>query len=238
MTISSPTQTHQVFFNYRGEQLRYNFISHLIDAFERHKIKFIIDIYEQRGKDLKDLFVRIEESRIALAIFSTRYAESSWCMDELVKMKKLADQGKLIVIPIFYKVKAKDVRGQEGEFGDNFWKLAKASSGDQIKKWKEALECISDKMGLSFRDKSSEADFVKKIVKEVQRVIAAIESEDDKNNFVVNGESLRIAISIVCLFKLNHQILGPRREPEEVVPGDPQEAWETFPPDHWGLFIS
>ena len=101
----------------------------------------------------KDLFARIEESKIALAIFSARYAESSWCMDDLVKMKKLADQRKLQIIPIFYKVSARDVRKQTGEFGENFWALAKASSGDQIKKWKEALECVSDKMGLSLKDK-------------------------------------------------------------------------------------
>ncbi|KAG7558603.1 Toll/interleukin-1 receptor homology (TIR) domain [Arabidopsis thaliana x Arabidopsis arenosa] len=183
MTIFSPTQGHQVFLNYRGEQLRYSFVSHLIDAFERHGIKFFVDKYEQRGKDLKNLFVRIEESRIALAIFSTRYSESIWCMDELVKMKNLVDKEKLQVIPIFYKVRARDVRRQTGEFGDNFWTLAKASSGDQIKKWKEALECISDKMGLSLKDKSSEADFVKEIVKEVQRVIIAIELEEGENPF-------------------------------------------------------
>lgn len=74
-------------------------------------------------------------------------------MDELVKMKKLVDKGKLHVIPIFYKVKALDVKKQTGEFGINFWSLAKVSSGDQIKKWKDALECISNKMGLSLGDK-------------------------------------------------------------------------------------
>lgn len=74
-------------------------------------------------------------------------------MDELVKIKKLADKKKLHVIPIFYKVKVEDVRKQTGEFGDNFWTLAKVSSGDQIKKWKEALECIPNKMGLSLGDK-------------------------------------------------------------------------------------
>ncbi|KAL1192930.1 Disease resistance protein RBA1 [Cardamine amara subsp. amara] len=199
MTIFSPTQTHQVFLNYRGEQLRYNFVSHLIDAFERHGIKFFVDKYEQRGKDLKNLFVRIEESRIALAIFSTRYAESNWCMDELVKMKKLADKEKLQVIPIFYKVRARDVRRQTGEFGDNFWTLAKASSGDQIKKWKEALECISDKMGLSLNDKSSEADFVKEIVEEIHRVVAAIGLEDGENIF---GKKRRMVEDRNCPYEL------------------------------------
>ncbi|RID79472.1 hypothetical protein BRARA_A02208 [Brassica rapa] len=134
---------------------------------------FFIDKHEQRGKDLTNLFVRMKESKIALVIFSSRYAESSWCMDELVNIKKRAEKGKLEVIPIFYKVRAKDVRAQAGKFGDKFWALAKVSSGDQIKKWKDALECISNKMGLSLRDKSSEADFIKGIVKEVERVRTA-----------------------------------------------------------------
>ena len=88
-----------------------------------------------------------------LIVCLRRYAESSWCMDELVNIKKRAEKGKLEVIPIFYKVRAKDVRAQTGKFGDKFWALAKVSSGDQIKKWKDALECISNKMGLSLRDK-------------------------------------------------------------------------------------
>ncbi|CDY53940.1 BnaA02g36900D [Brassica napus] len=179
----------QVFFNYRGEELRYNFISHLIKAFEKHEINFFVDKYEQRGKDLKNLFVRIDESRIALAIFSTRYAESSWCMDELVKMKKLADQRKLQIIPIFYKVSATDVRKQTGEFGENFWTLAKTSSGDQIRKWKEALD--------------SEADFVKEIVKEVKRVITATGLEEEEDiHLEEKGESLRTALSMYDCFSI------------------------------------
>lgn len=62
-----------MFLNYRGDELRHGFVSHLVDAFERHEIKFFVDKYEVRGKDLKSLVARIEESRIALAIFSTRF---------------------------------------------------------------------------------------------------------------------------------------------------------------------
>ncbi|XP_023638324.1 uncharacterized protein LOC17885118 isoform X2 [Capsella rubella] len=181
----SPTQAkvHQVFINFRGEELRNNFVSHLADALERHRIKLFIDTYEQRGKDLNNLFVRIEESSIALAIFSTRYPESSWCMDELVKMKERMDLRKLSVIPIFYKVEADDVAKPTGdsEFGKNFWRLAEASSGVQIKKWKEALEGITNKIGLSVRDYSVESDSIKGIVKEVQRVIELIGVDEEES---------------------------------------------------------
>ncbi|XP_010425132.1 PREDICTED: uncharacterized protein LOC104710256 isoform X2 [Camelina sativa] len=182
LTVSPPAKkVHQVFLNFRGGELRYNFVSHLGDALERHNIKLFVDTYEHRGKDLKNLFVRIEESSIALAIFSTRYPESRWCMDELVKMNKLADQGKLSVIPIFYKVEAGDVKTPTGgsEFGKNFWRLAEASSGDQIMKWKDALEGIGNMMGCSVKDYSVESDSIKEIVKEVQRVIELIGLEEE-----------------------------------------------------------
>ncbi|KAL1192458.1 Disease resistance protein RBA1 [Cardamine amara subsp. amara] len=171
----SPGKVHQVFLNFRGDQLRHNYVSHLGHALQRNGIKFFIDEDEQKGEDLDNLFVRIEESRIALAIFSTRYSESSWCMNELVKMKELADLKELRVIPIFYKVEAEDVRRpkEDSEFGKNFWKLAQDSSstGDDIKKWKEALECISQKAGFAVDGKSSESDSIEKIVKALQSIL-------------------------------------------------------------------
>ncbi|EOA25187.1 hypothetical protein CARUB_v10018498mg, partial [Capsella rubella] len=140
----------QVFFNFRGDQLRKNFVSHLRDAFQRSKIKSFIDEDEKRGEDVNKLFVRIEESSIALAILSTRYSESAWCLDELVKMMELKGKNKLIVIPIFYKVEPEDVGNPTHgtEFGKNFWTLAETSSGKQIKEWKEALKSISTKAGV------------------------------------------------------------------------------------------
>ncbi|XP_010544102.1 PREDICTED: protein PHLOEM PROTEIN 2-LIKE A8-like [Tarenaya hassleriana] len=171
-----PPQQHEVFINYRGGELRYGFISHLVDAFHRHRIRFSVDNGERRGEDLKNLFVRIQESRIALAVFSTRYPDSEWCLDELVKIDECVKMGNLRVIPIFYKVEPDDVRRQEGGFGENFWKLAKISRGKQIMMWKDALESVSDKMGLTFDDKSYESEFIKEIVTEVERVLTAIPS--------------------------------------------------------------
>ncbi|XP_010544108.1 PREDICTED: protein PHLOEM PROTEIN 2-LIKE A8-like isoform X2 [Tarenaya hassleriana] len=169
-------QQHEVFISYRGEELRYGFLSHLVDAFRRRRIRFFVDKGARRGEDLRNLFVRIQESRIALAVFSTRYPESEWCLDELVKIDECVKMGNLRVIPIFFKVKPDDVRRQEGDFGENFWKLAKNSRGEQIMRWKDALESVSDKMGLAFDGKSYESEFIKEIVTEIERVLTAIPS--------------------------------------------------------------
>lgn len=92
-----PPPQHQVFINFRGDELRKNFISHLVEALQRSEINFFTDKQEKKGEDLSNLFNRIEEAKIALAVFSKRYTESRWCLDELVKIKERADLGKLKV---------------------------------------------------------------------------------------------------------------------------------------------
>ncbi|CAA7057318.1 unnamed protein product [Microthlaspi erraticum] len=61
---------HQVFINFRGDELRNNFISHLVDAFQRNRINIFTDKQEKKGENISNLFKRIEESKIALAVLS------------------------------------------------------------------------------------------------------------------------------------------------------------------------
>lgn len=88
---------HQVFINFRGDELRNNFISHLVDALQRKEINIFTDKQEKKGENISNLFQRIKDSKIALAVFSKRYTESVWCLDELVKMSERADLGELKV---------------------------------------------------------------------------------------------------------------------------------------------
>lgn len=88
---------HQVFINFRGEQLRHNFVSHLVEALRRNAINVFIDNQELRGEDISILLKRIEDSRIAIVVFSSRYTESRWCLREAVKIKDCVEQGMLKV---------------------------------------------------------------------------------------------------------------------------------------------
>lgn len=72
---------------------------------------------------------------------------------------------------------------------------------------------------------SSEADFVKEIVKEVKWIIASIGFGRRKRySFRGKGESLRTAFSMYECFSIIIKMLGHRLEP--LVPGDPQDDWE------------
>jgi hypothetical protein len=146
----------QVFINFRGDQLRNNFVGYLVDALRRSEINVFIDNQEQRGEDLNTLFKRIEDSGIAIVVFSSRYTESKWCLEELVKIKERVHQGLLKVLPIFYKVTPTNVKRPKGEFGDHFRDKEYMYESDEpmIKRWKEAIVFISHRFALTLDEKS------------------------------------------------------------------------------------
>lgn len=144
----------QVFINFRGKELRKHFVSHLYDALKRGGINVFMDSDEDPGEDLEILFKRIEESTIALAILSSKYTESRWCLNELVKMHECSTKGKgcknLLVIPIFYKLKPSIVEALEGDFGVNMlnqWRTGYVRD-DQIVKWNTALQAARSKVAM------------------------------------------------------------------------------------------
>jgi hypothetical protein len=55
----------------------------------------------------------IRTASIHIAIFSPRYAESSWCLKELVMMLKSGST----IIPVFYHVSPSELRWTRGEDG-------------------------------------------------------------------------------------------------------------------------
>ncbi|VVB07981.1 unnamed protein product [Arabis nemorensis] len=179
----------QVFINFRGKDVRKNFISFLVPALKDKNINVFIDEREERGKFLINLFDRIGESKVALVIFSEGYTESKWCLDELVQIKECMDQKKLTVIPIFYKLDPTKVKGLRGNFGDKFRDLVDRyqHEPERFKKWTEALTSVSQTFALSlskYSDKSDK-DFIRSIVKEVRKVLPDISKG---RNEVINDD--------------------------------------------------
>lgn len=144
--ISQRQEGPQVFINFRGAELRKTFISHLESALKRIGINTYINSNEPAGENLDKLFERIEESNVALAILSSRYTESNWCLKELVKIMECVEQDNLWVIPIFYKLDPGTVKGLDGDFGVQLWNLWRKEGrnrDDRILKWDAALQGVS-----------------------------------------------------------------------------------------------
>ena len=82
---SSSTQqwSFHVFLSFRGEDTRYNIVSHLHYALRENGINTFIDNDLRRGEEIsEELLKTIESSMISIVVFSEFYAESHWCLDE------------------------------------------------------------------------------------------------------------------------------------------------------------
>jgi hypothetical protein len=124
---SSSPQTnwnYDVFLCLRGEDTRKNFTEHLYFALRDAGINVFRDDNDlRRGEDLASEILRaIQRSRISVIIFSTNYAASRWCLEELVEIMECRRTVTQLVLPIFFDVDTTDVRNQTGSFAEAFRK--------------------------------------------------------------------------------------------------------------------
>lgn len=117
---------------------------------------FIDDDELRRGEDITAELVRaIRGSRISVIVFSSNYAESSWCLEELVKIMECRKTLGQKVFPIFYDVNPSDVRKQTGSFVQAFQKHEKRFQKDtehKVDRWRAALTEASNLSGWDLRN--------------------------------------------------------------------------------------
>ena len=151
---SSSSSTHQrrsydVFLSFRGEDTRYGFTSHLYGALHKQGIYTFVDDDLQRGEEIsEELLKTIERSTISVVVFSKNYAESHWCLDELVKIMQCRTNGQL-VLPVFYKVDPSEVRNQRGNFGVALTKYEEKFK-NKVQSWRTALKEAANLSGFHY----------------------------------------------------------------------------------------
>ncbi|XP_056176195.1 disease resistance protein RUN1-like [Syzygium oleosum] len=213
---SMPRMSFRVFLSFRYEDVRHNFIGHLCKALDHAGIFTYnaIDIEESgMGEDMSITIMKaIEESRVAIIVFSEKYTLSSWCLKVLAKIIECKEQKDLIVLPVFYKVNPGDVTRDASKLGKNLetakrWKAALYYAGDLFgwrvrrgasklgkdletaKRWMMALREARDLLGWRLGYESSEATLIKDIVKTISELISfdvylSFRSKDVCENFV------------------------------------------------------
>ncbi|KAH0673030.1 hypothetical protein KY284_024117 [Solanum tuberosum] len=97
-------------------------MSHLYEGLKNRGIfTFQDNIRLEHGNSIPEkLWKGIEESQVALVIFSKNYARSRWCLNELVKILKCKEGNGQTVIPVFYDVDPSHVRNQRESFAEAF----------------------------------------------------------------------------------------------------------------------
>nr|AXU93617.1 RPP4/RPP5-like protein [Arabidopsis thaliana] len=157
-----------IFPSFSGEDVRKNFLSHLLKELNRRSINTFMDHVIERSCIIADALISaIREARISIVIFSKNYAASTWCLNELVEIDNCSKYFGQKVIPVFYDVDPSHVRKQIGEFGKVFKKTCEDKPADQKQRWVKALTDISNIAGEDLRNGPNDAHMVEKIANDV-----------------------------------------------------------------------
>ncbi|XP_055828998.1 TMV resistance protein N-like isoform X2 [Solanum dulcamara] len=133
---------------------------------------FLDDKRLENGDSLsKELVKAIEESQVAIIIFSKNYATSRWCLNELVKIMECKEENGQLVIPVFYDVDPSDVRNQRESFAEALAKHESRYKDDvegmhKVKGWRTALSDVADLKGYDIRDRI-ESECIGELVDEI-----------------------------------------------------------------------
>ncbi|XP_057752050.1 disease resistance protein RPV1-like [Arachis stenosperma] len=156
-----------VFLSFRGEDTRHGFTGHLYDALCRNGISTFIDDENLRtGETIRPQLLQwIEAAKISIIVFSTNYAASTWCLDELVKILQCRRERNQLVFPVFYKVEPSDVRHQRNTYKEavDAHEIRFGCHSQKVKEWKEALAETSNMKGFHLKQ-GYEFEFIQKIV--------------------------------------------------------------------------
>ncbi|XP_057990218.1 disease resistance protein TAO1-like [Hevea brasiliensis] len=200
-TSSAPPnqwKTWDVFISFRGDDTRYNILSHLSKALKDKQIKAFTDEELRKGEEISsELLKIIRESSISIVIFSENYADSPWCLDELVEILKCKEESGQIVLPVFYKVDPTEVQKLTGNFRKAFAiaVLEEVLDKDSLQKvgnWKRALMEVSNLSGWDSQKIKSEAELVYGIVNDVLIKFSDMSKSDDSCDRNLIGIKLRV----------------------------------------------
>ncbi|MED6181795.1 hypothetical protein PIB30_022680 [Stylosanthes scabra] len=199
---SSPPPPHHhfkydIFISFRGSDTRRGFLSHLLTALSQNKIDAYVDYKLKEGNEiLPALFTAIEESQIALIIFSDDYASSKWCLKELVKITECQKEKGQIVIPIFYNVEPSQVRHQKRSYAEAFIEYEN-NSKDDADKWRTSLKGVANLSGFHSKNFGSEALLIKNVVKRILETLDDLQPTDVLQGLVGIDKPLKDLKSLV-----------------------------------------
>ncbi|CAI9293457.1 unnamed protein product [Lactuca saligna] len=165
-SLLNHTSCHDVFLSFRGEDTRNSFTDHLYAALKRAGVRTFRDNDNiDRGQELKPEIERaIKESRASIVVLSEKYANSRWCLDELVLILEQRRSFNHFVLPVFYHVDPSDVRNQRQSFTINVEEGVEGSKWTEynVNRWKAALAEVADLTGMVYS--GSETEFIAKVV--------------------------------------------------------------------------
>eukprot|EP00253_Pinus_taeda_P025787 PITA_25787 len=153
---------YQVFINHRGPDTKLSIAAHLHNRLHDLGLQVFLDKEEMEKGDFftSQIAAAIRDASVHITIFSPRYAESEWCLNELLLMLESMQSSRSTIIPIFCGVSPADLRwtlGKDGVYAKALAELEQKKTTDSqthqrkphydpdiIEKWRNALSNVSN----------------------------------------------------------------------------------------------
>ncbi|KAM6567798.1 hypothetical protein CsatA_026926 [Cannabis sativa] len=204
---------YDVFISFRGDDTRNNILSHLVDRLDREKIRAYTDKKLKLGDEISpNLLKAIEESKLAIIIFSEHYTSSAWCLQELEHICKVKCENS--IIPFFYKIDPSQARWQKGTYETDLANHRQRYKDDnRVDGWTNALTTASNFSGIVWKDFRPEAELIDDIVEELLVKLNHMPHSsyhDDLSNTVGIREHIKNFVSLYFdkPTKKDYQIIG------------------------------
>jgi len=139
----------QVFLSFRGKDTGKGFTDYLYTSLVDAGVRVFREDNELRvGTQIgSELLCTIMQSKISIPIISKNYASSKWCLCELAQMLKCKRSKGQIVLPIFYKVEASQLRHLTGRWREAINAHNENSDEMVVKEWEGALKEVGSMLG-------------------------------------------------------------------------------------------
>lgn len=152
---------YDVFINHRGPDVKNTLAADLYRRLCKHQLRVFLDQEElQEGENITpQIESAIRTASVHIAIFSPRYAESNWCLNELLLMLKSGST----ILPIFYGVKPSHLRWTERNKNGVYARALRVLQEKKqfnsrprygsktIKKWRKALSDVAEISGFDLQ---------------------------------------------------------------------------------------
>ncbi|KAL5577260.1 hypothetical protein UlMin_018959 [Ulmus minor] len=211
-TPSKVKTNYDVFISFRGEDTRNGFTSHLADALRKKKVRTYLDeVTLRRGDEISPALLRaIQESKISVIVFSENYANSSWCLDELLKILKCKEENGQEVVPVFYHVDPSWVRKQKGSYETAFVELEQRfeDKKEKVQPWRIALTKAANLSGWSSQQIRSESKLIEMIVEDIIKKLKSMSSSACLKELAGIDKRIEQVESLLCLDSSTVRIVG------------------------------
>ncbi|CAN0928126.1 TMV resistance protein N [Linum grandiflorum] len=183
---------YDVFLCFRGDDTRHSFTSHLMAVLSDRQIRTFIDDKLEKTESIDELICILQRCALSVVVFSEKFADSSWFLDEVTTIARRMTECGHRVLPVLYKVDPPDMTNDSRSYATTFNREydSISSYSEDKKRWMDALKNVTNSAGHTSQSIKIGSELIKVVVEDVQKQLIDMSPTRKSANLV--GMSSRI----------------------------------------------